>query len=106
MARAAVLLVGLALAAAGCGAEAHAPARGGGGGGGGALVWAVGDGADGGADAKAVAQRIAAEQPGRVLYLGDVYETGTAAEFADNFASVYGTLARVTEPTPGNHEWP
>ncbi|MEA2227912.1 MAG: hypothetical protein QOF04_1542, partial [Solirubrobacteraceae bacterium] len=71
-----------------------------------AEVWAVGDGADGGAAARAVARRIAVGRPDRVLYLGDVYEDGTAAEFRDNFASVYGALAPRMAPTPGNHDWP
>ena len=71
-----------------------------------ATVWAVGDGADGGADAKAVARRIAAGRPDRVLYLGDVYPDGAPSAFADHYRPVYGGLARRTAPTPGNHEWP
>ena len=43
-----------------------------------AVVWAVGDGADGSAQARALAMRIAADRPDRLLYLGDVYESGTA----------------------------
>lgn len=39
-----------------------------------AVVWAVGDGADGSTAARRVAARIAADRPERVLYLGDVYE--------------------------------
>ena len=70
-----------------------------------AVVWAVGDGADGSARARSVARTIARDRPERLLYLGDVYERGTAAEFRRNFGGVYGSLARVTEPTPGNHEW-
>lgn len=70
------------------------------------MVWAIGDGADGGAAARALARRIAADRPSRLLYLGDVYERGTASEFQSNFASVYGALARRTAPTPGNHDWP
>ena len=71
-----------------------------------AVVWAVGDGADGGKEAREVARLIARDRPHRVLYLGDVYEDGTAEEFARNFAPVYGALARRMAPTPGNHEWP
>jgi acid phosphatase type 7 len=41
-----------------------------------------------------------------VLYLGDVYEKGTRADFAENYAPSYGRLAARTAPTPGNHEWP
>jgi hypothetical protein len=71
-----------------------------------AIVWAVGDGATGSRAAKRVAATIAAGRVDRFLYLGDVYERGTAAEFASNYHTVYGRLARITSPTPGNHEWP
>jgi hypothetical protein len=69
-------------------------------------VWAVGDGADGGEAARRVGRMIAAARPARMLYLGDVYERGTRWEFDNNYASVYGALARRTLPTPGNHDWP
>jgi hypothetical protein len=69
-----------------------------------ATIWAVGDGADGGADASAVAAIIAASDPDRFLYLGDVYENGTAAEFEGNYRTVYGELEPITTPTIGNHE--
>src|SRR3954468_10461869 len=72
----------------------------------GVRVWAVGDGGNGTREAKRVAARIAEDHPERVLYLGDVYETGTAADFDARFATVYGALARRMEPTPGNHDWP
>lgn len=71
-----------------------------------ATVWAVGDGADGGTAARAVAAHITADHPDRLLYLGDVYETGSASEFADHFNAVYRALKSITAPTPGNHEWP
>ena len=71
-----------------------------------AVVWAVGDGANGGAAAKALAQYIASARPDRFLYLGDVYEHGTRAEFKRSYRSVYRRLDRVTAPTPGNHDWP
>lgn len=71
-----------------------------------AVVWAVGDGADGGTNAKRVARRIAADHPDRVLYLGDVYETGSARDFRHGYAGVYGRLASITAPTSGNHDWP
>ena len=71
-----------------------------------AVVWAVGDGANGGAAAKALARYIASARPDRFLYLGDVYEHGTRAEFSRNYRSVYGRLDRLTAPTPGNHDWP
>jgi len=71
-----------------------------------ALVWAVGDGPDGGAAAAAVAAQVAKSKAALLLYLGDVYENGTAQEFARRYASLYGRLAGVTAPTPGNHDWP
>jgi hypothetical protein len=71
----------------------------------GTIVWAVGDGATGSDQARQVADLIAGDRPRRVLYLGDVYERGSAAEFRDHFATVYGSLARRMDPTPGNHDW-
>ena len=70
-----------------------------------ALVWAIGDGGTGGKPPKQVAAMVARDRPDRVLYLGDVYETGTAKEFEVNFAGVYGRLVGRMWPTPGNHEW-
>lgn len=70
-----------------------------------AVLWAVGD-ADAGEPSRRVVQRIAADRPERVLYLGDVYESGTPEEFADRFAPLFGGLARKLLPTPGNHDWP
>jgi hypothetical protein len=69
-----------------------------------AVVWAVGDGADGGDDGRAVATRIARGPLSRLLYLGDVYASGTRAEFADEYHTTYGRLARVTAPISGNHD--
>lgn len=71
-----------------------------------AVVWAVGDGADGGASAQKVTALIAAGRPDRLLYLGDVYETGSRSDFANHYAPTYGRLAARTAPTPGNHDWP
>ena len=78
-----------------------------------AVLWAVGDGADGNAPGKAVAARIARSEMDRLLYLGDVYGggsgaggDGTAADYRDHYDAVYGKLAARTAPTPGNHEWP
>ena len=53
-----------------------------------------------------MAALIAADRPDHVIYLGDVYETGTRDEFETNFAQVYGDLAERMWPTPGNHDWP
>jgi hypothetical protein len=69
-------------------------------------VWAAGDGAIAGAPARAVSDLIAAGQPDRFLYLGDVYFFGTPREFETNYAPTYGRFASITAPTPGNHDWP
>jgi hypothetical protein len=71
-----------------------------------ATVWAVGDGADGSDRARRMAQVIARSRPDRLLYLGDVYDDGTADEYRRNYRPVYGRFHRFTAPTPGNHEWP
>jgi hypothetical protein len=71
-----------------------------------AVVWAVGDGADGSDAARTVALRIAADRPDRMLYLGDVYERGSAGDFRNGYDTVYGRLSQITAPTPGNHDWP
>jgi len=70
-----------------------------------AQVWAVGDAATPGPAARRVARMIARAEPDRLLYLGDVYESGTAEEFERNYEPIYGRLADITAPTPGNHEW-
>ena len=72
----------------------------------GTVVWAVGDGGNGSAEAKRLAGTIAGDHPRRVLYLGDVYEHGTATDFRKRFTTVYGSLAKRMAPTPGNHDWP
>ena len=71
-----------------------------------AVVWAAGDGAYGRGAPDQVVNLIAADQPDRFLYLGDVYFFGTAHEFETNYAPTYGRLASITAPTPGNHDWP
>lgn len=68
-----------------------------------AIVWAVGD-ARVGAAGRAVVRLIARRRADRVLYLGDVYDRGTPAEFG-RFGRMWAPLARRTAPTPGNHEW-
>jgi 3',5'-cyclic AMP phosphodiesterase CpdA len=69
------------------------------------IVWAVGDGGSNSDAARRVAALIAHDDPDHVIYLGDVYENGTRAEFETNFAEVYGNLVKRMWPTPGNHEW-
>ena len=86
----------VALAAWGSGAQARQRT----------VVFAVGDGADGGPDARALADYVKAQKPDRFFYLGDVYEAGTAAEFRSNYAPLYGSLAAKTDPVLGNHEYP
>ena len=71
-----------------------------------AEVWAVGDVATPGKAATRVARMVRAARPDRFLYLGDVYERGTAEEFRLLYHPRLGRLAPVTEPTIGNHEWP
>lgn len=76
------------------------------------VLWAVGDGADGGARAKSVAARIATGRVDRLLYLGDIYGPGAldgdgdADDYLERYVTVYGRFVRRTSPTPGNHEWP
>jgi hypothetical protein len=70
-----------------------------------AVVWAVGDGANGTAAARRLATTIRRDRPDRFLYLGDVYPSGTRSDFTRNYDPLYGPLARRTLPTPGNHEW-
>jgi acid phosphatase type 7 len=70
-----------------------------------AVVWAVGDGADGSAIARRLARRIERDRPDAFLYLGDVYPGGTAEDYTRNYDPVYGRLAPITWPTAGNHEW-
>lgn len=93
----AAALTGLLLAAAAA-APAHAARDR-------AVVWAVGDAATPGAGADRVAALIRRAKPDRFLYLGDVYDSGTLAEFRRWYHPRYGRLAHVTLPTIGNHEW-
>ena len=70
------------------------------------VVWAVGDAADGTLAAGGVAGMVRNQRVDRLLYLGDVYDTGTSGEFRRNYQPLYGSLGKVTAPTIGNHEWP
>ncbi len=71
----------------------------------GSRLWAVGDGAVPGTADDSLAARVAKEGIDRLLYLGDVYESGTTREFETNYASSWGRFKPITSPTPGNHEW-
>jgi hypothetical protein len=70
------------------------------------VVWSVGDGGDGSAAARKLAALIKRDEPERFLYLGDVYPAGTRTDFRRRYAPAYGRLRRITEATPGNHDWP
>jgi calcineurin-like phosphoesterase family protein len=70
-----------------------------------AVVWAAGDLATPGVRADRVAALVRRAKPDRFLYLGDVYETGTAEDFRRWYHPRLGRFARITEPTIGNHEW-
>jgi hypothetical protein len=69
-------------------------------------VWAVGDAAIPTRAARRVAARVRAADPDLLLYLGDVYDHGSLDELRTRYEPLYGSLARRTAPTPGNHEWP
>jgi hypothetical protein len=69
-----------------------------------AVVWAVGDGADGSEPARRLAEAIERDRPDAFLYLGDVYPDGTPRDFERKYEPVYGGLAELTWPTIGNHE--
>ena len=95
----ALLLLAWAVALGGCGDgdSAAAPKP--------VILWAVGDGGIGNDASKQVAELVATDDPAAVLYLGDVYEAGTAEEF-EGFGAVYGDVLERMWPTPGNHDWP
>ena len=69
------------------------------------VVYAIGDGADGSSTSAALASFVKDQNPNRFFYLGDVYESGTATEFTNNYDAVYGSLASKTDPVIGNHEY-
>jgi hypothetical protein len=75
------------------------------GGGGQTVVFALGDGADGSTTSRDLANYVKAQNPDRFFYLGDVYETGTASEFTNNYEPLYGSLTGRTDPVIGNHEY-
>ncbi len=68
-------------------------------------IWAVGDGADLNSDDDSLAGFIQRSGVDRFLYLGDVYENGTAEEYAQYYEPGFGRLKAITSPTPGNHEY-
>lgn len=71
------------------------------------VVAAVGDGAGGETNETNVVNLVNSWNPNLFLYLGDVYNQGSRAEFynwygPDNF---FGHLRPITDPTVGNHEY-
>jgi Calcineurin-like phosphoesterase/Bacterial Ig domain len=72
------------------------------------VVVAAGDGADGSANNINVTNEISVIDPNLFLYLGDVYESGSVAEFYNWYgsgAASYSLFAPITDPTVGNHEY-
>jgi hypothetical protein len=70
-----------------------------------AVVWAVGDAATPGPASDRIGGLVRRARPDLFLYLGDVYESGTASEFRRWYHPRFGSLAGITMPTIGNHEW-
>jgi chitodextrinase len=71
-------------------------------------VVAAGDGVDGANYATLVSNEILSLNPNLFLYLGDVYEDGTIAEFYNWYgtgSTSYSRLLSITNPTIGNHEY-
>lgn len=72
------------------------------------VVAATGDGASGEVNAANVVKLLETIKPNLFLYLGDVYEKGSYAEFY-NWYGMQGTnfsqFRSITDPTVGNHEY-
>jgi len=69
---------------------------------------AIGDGASGEPAETSVVNQIANWNPNLFLYLGDVYEKGSPAEFVnyyDGGGTLYGRFRAISNPTVGNHEY-
>ena len=72
------------------------------------VVAAAGDGASGQATSTKVVNTITSLNPNLFLYLGDVYESGSMAEFYNWYgtaSSNFSVLRAITDPTIGNHEY-
>ena len=72
------------------------------------IVAAAGDGADGKSRAVSVTNLIGSWNPDMFLYLGDVYERGSTAEFHNHYGQpgeLFGRFRSITNPTIGNHEY-
>jgi hypothetical protein len=68
-------------------------------------LWAVGDLGEG-ALGQSSADLVASRPMEYLLYLGDVYPSGTASDFADNYDPTFGQFSAKTVPAIGNHEHP
>ena len=67
-----------------------------------------GDGASGETNAGTVSDLVASLNPNLFIYLGDVYEKGSLAEFYNWYGSstnFFGRFRSITNPTIGNHEY-
>ena len=69
------------------------------------VLAAVGDGASGETNADSVRDLIQSWNPNLFLYFGDVYETGTVAEFHNWGRQYFGGLRDITNPIVGDHEY-
>ena len=72
------------------------------------VVAATGDGAGGEPTTTSVTNLIAAHNPNLFLYLGDVYEQGSIAEFFNwygNGGTFFDQFRAITDPTVGHHEY-
>jgi hypothetical protein len=72
------------------------------------VVIAGGDGASGENSSTSVSNLVVSLNPNLFLYLGDVYEKGSTAEFYNWYGlstTFFDRLRSITDPTVGNHEY-
>jgi chitodextrinase len=71
------------------------------------VVGAVGDGAGGDPSADSVSNLVSSWNPNLFLYLGDVYEQGSMAEFYNWYGTTsdFSQFKSISDPTIGNHEY-
>ena len=74
------------------------------------VVAAIGDGPDGRTSSAVVTSLIAGWNPQMLLYLGDVYQSGSQVEFENYWgrsptSSFLGRFRDITNPSIGNHEY-
>jgi chitodextrinase len=72
------------------------------------IVAAAGDGADGTPNDANVTNEVLSMNPNVFLYLGDVYYSGSVAEFYNWYgagSTFYSRFRAITDPTVGNHEY-